>query len=75
MIKKILAYETTTNICSVAFQNTDGKVFEKRIQGRSVHSDNLFMFTQELMKEHDFKIEDLNAVLVSNGRVPIQDCE
>jgi tRNA threonylcarbamoyl adenosine modification protein YeaZ len=25
------------------------------------------MFTQELMKEHDFKIEDLNAVLVSNG--------
>ncbi|MAB65492.1 MAG: tRNA (adenosine(37)-N6)-threonylcarbamoyltransferase complex dimerization subunit type 1 TsaB [Bacteroidetes bacterium] len=67
MIKKILAYETSTNICSVAFQNTDGMVFEKRVQGRSVHSDNLFLFTQQLMKEHDFKIEDLNAVLVSNG--------
>ncbi|MEP0004627.1 MAG: tRNA (adenosine(37)-N6)-threonylcarbamoyltransferase complex dimerization subunit type 1 TsaB [Balneola sp.] len=67
MVKKILAYETSTNICSVAFQNAEGKVFEKRIQGRSVHSDNLFLFTQELMKEHDFKIEDLDAVLVSNG--------
>ena len=67
MVKKILAYETSTNICSVAFQNKDEKVFEKRIQGRSVHSDNLFLFTQELMKEHDFKIEDLDAILVSNG--------
>ncbi|MFY0699136.1 MAG: tRNA (adenosine(37)-N6)-threonylcarbamoyltransferase complex dimerization subunit type 1 TsaB [Balneola sp.] len=67
MVKKILAYETSTNICSVAFQNAEGEVFEKRIQGRSVHSDNLFLFTQQLMKEHDFKIEDLNAVLVSNG--------
>ncbi len=63
----ILSFETSINICSVAFQNAEGEVFEKRIQGRSVHSDNLFMFTQELMKEHDFKIEDLNAVLVSNG--------
>lgn len=63
----ILAYETSTNICSVAYQNIDGKVFEKRIQGRSVHSDNLFLFTQQLTKEHDFKIEDLDAVLVSNG--------
>ena len=59
----ILAYETSTNICSVAFQNAEGEVFEKLIQGRSVHSDNLFLFTQQLMKEHDFKIEDLNAVL------------
>ena len=63
----ILAYETSTNICSVAFQNAEGEVFEKRIQGRSVHSDNLFLFTQQLTKEHDFKIEDLDAVLVSNG--------
>lgn len=63
----VLAYETSTNICSVAFQNTEGEIFEKRIQGRSVHSDNLFLFTQQLTKEHDFKVEDLDAVLVSNG--------
>lgn len=63
----ILAYETSTNICSVAFQDRDGKFHEKRIQGRSVHSDNMFLFTQQLMEEHDFKITDLEAVLVSNG--------
>ncbi len=63
----ILAYETSTNICSVAFQYTEGEIFEKRIQGRSVHSDNLFLFTKQLMKEHNFKVEDLDAVLVSNG--------
>ena len=40
---------------------------EKKIQGRSVHSDNLFLFTKELMDEQDFKIAELNAVLVSNG--------
>jgi len=63
----ILAYETSTNICSVAFQNISGEVMEKKIQGRSVHSDNLFLFTKELMDEQDFKIAELNAVLVSNG--------
>ena len=63
----ILAYETSTNICSVAFQIKSAQVFEKRIQGRSVHSDNMFLFTQQLMEEHNFEITDLNAVLVSNG--------
>lgn len=63
----ILAYETATDICSVAFQNSEGQVFEKKIQGRSVHSDNVFLFTQELMNEHGFEINDLDAVLVSNG--------
>tara|TARA_R110000868_G_scaffold410693_5_gene699860 strand:+ start:39356 stop:40018 length:663 start_codon:yes stop_codon:yes gene_type:complete len=63
----ILAYETATDICSVSFQNKNGEIFEKKIQGRSVHSDNVFLFTQELMKEHNFSIEELEAVLVSNG--------
>lgn len=63
----ILAYETSTNICSVSIQDIDGKITERRIQGRSVHSDNVFLFTQELMNDFNFKITDLNAVLVSNG--------
>lgn len=63
----ILAYETSTNICSVSFQDVDGKITERRIQGRSVHSDNVFLFTQELMNDFEFKIPDLDAVLVSNG--------
>ena len=63
----ILAYETSTDVCSVAYQNKEGAIFEKRIQGESVHSDNLFLFTQELMKEHGCTIDKMEAVLVSNG--------
>lgn len=63
----ILAYETSTNICSVSYQDIDGKITERRIQGRSVHSDHVFLFTEALMKEHNFRIDDLNAILVSNG--------
>jgi len=63
----ILAYETSTNICSVAFQDKEGNVFEKKTQGRGVHSDHLFLFTQQLMEENNFKIENLDSVLVSNG--------
>ena len=67
MSKQILAFETSTDICSVAYQNQDGEIFEKRIQGRSVHSSHVFLFAQELMKEHCFTIPDLAAVLVSSG--------
>ncbi len=63
----ILAIETATDICSVAFQNPEGEIFEKRIKGRSVHSDHLFLFIEELREQHDFKVQDLDAVLVSNG--------
>lgn len=63
----ILAYETATDVCSVSLKKEDGAVHEKRVQGRGVHSDHVFLFTQELMKEHNFRISDLNAVLVSNG--------
>lgn len=63
----ILAFETSTQICSVAYQNNRGEVFEKNIKGRSVHSDHLFLFTQELIREHNFNIYDITTVLVSNG--------
>jgi tRNA threonylcarbamoyl adenosine modification protein YeaZ len=63
----ILAFETSTDVCSVAFQDSDGEIFEKRIQGRSVHSDNLFLFTQDLIKEHSFSIDQIKTALVSNG--------
>ena len=67
MSDMILAFETSTDVCSVAFQNAEGEIFEKRIQGRSVHSSHVFLFSGELMKEHNFQVTDLDAVLVSNG--------
>lgn len=63
----ILAYETSTQVCSVSFMDENGKVSEKRVTGRSVHSDHVFLFTQEFMRERSFYISDLDAVLVSNG--------
>src|SRR5699024_2547399 len=63
----LLALETATNVCSVAFCNEEGDVFEKRIDKRGSHSEQVFLFIEELMNEHDFKIEDLEAVLVSEG--------
>ena len=63
----ILAYETATNICSVAYENPDGERFELRSTERGAHSENVFLFTQQLMEEHRFSISDIKRVLVSNG--------
>ena len=63
----ILAFETATNICSVAFQNEKGEVFEKRTERKGSHSELLFLYVRELMKEHEFNLKNLDAVLVSTG--------
>lgn len=63
----ILAIETATDICSVAFQNDEGEIFEKRTEARGSHSEKLFGFIRELMEEHQFKIEGLSAILISEG--------
>lgn len=63
----ILALETATNICSVAYCDEKGEVNELRTNKRGTHSEQLFLFIEELQDEHDFRIEDLDAVLVSEG--------
>lgn len=63
----LLAIETATDVCSVVFKNKDGASFEKRSETKGSHSENMFLFIQELMKKYSFRIDDLNAVLVSEG--------
>ncbi|HLR76671.1 MAG TPA: tRNA (adenosine(37)-N6)-threonylcarbamoyltransferase complex dimerization subunit type 1 TsaB, partial [Balneolaceae bacterium] len=63
----ILAFETATNVCSVVFCNDRNQLFEKRIERRGSHSEQLFLFIEELQKEHGFAIPELDAVLVSEG--------
>lgn len=63
----LLALETATNVCSVAFCSSDGELFEKRVEKRGAHSEQLFLFIEELMEEHDFRITELSALLVSEG--------
>lgn len=63
----LLALETATNVCSVAFCNSDGDLFEKRTEERGSHSEQLFLFIEELMDTHKFRITDLSAMLISEG--------
>ncbi|MEL7832445.1 tRNA (adenosine(37)-N6)-threonylcarbamoyltransferase complex dimerization subunit type 1 TsaB [Fodinibius sp. Rm-B-1B1-1] len=63
----ILALETATNVCSVAFCDEHGGVHERRTEQRGSHSEQLFLFVESLQKEHGFSIGDLDAVLVSEG--------
>ena len=62
-----LALDTSTNICSVAFRDEKGRVHEKRTEVRGSHSEQLFLFIDELKKEHGFEVADLESVIVSEG--------
>jgi tRNA threonylcarbamoyl adenosine modification protein YeaZ len=63
----ILAIETATHICSVSFQDSNGFIHEKRTERKGSHSELLFIFIRELMNEHQFKMQDLDSLLVSSG--------
>jgi tRNA threonylcarbamoyl adenosine modification protein YeaZ len=62
-----LALETSTNICSVALKDGEGRISEKRTEVRGSHSEKLFIFIDELLKENKIKISDLDSVVVSEG--------
>lgn len=63
----LLALETSTPVCSVALRTSNGRVTEKRIEGRGVHSEKTFLFIQELLERAGLNVSDLDAVLFSNG--------
>ena len=66
-MEKLLAIETSTAVCSVALQTGDGRVKEKRIEGRGVHSEYTVLFIDELLDRADLEVNDLDALLFSNG--------
>lgn len=63
----ILAFETATDVCSVALRDRAGTVHEKRTEQKGSHSEQVFLFTRELMEEQKFGMSDLDAVLISEG--------
>lgn len=63
----ILAIETSTPVCSVALMASAREVWEKRIEGRGVHSEKLFTFTDELLNRAGIGVADLDAILFSRG--------
>lgn len=63
----LLALETATNVCSVAYCDEDGTIYEQMTNKRGTHSEQLFLFIEQLLDQHGFQIEDLDALLVSEG--------
>jgi tRNA threonylcarbamoyladenosine biosynthesis protein TsaB len=63
----ILAIETSTPVCSVALQGRNGRITEKRAEGKGVHSEKTFLFIKELFDREDAAVQDLDAMLFSNG--------
>lgn len=63
----ILAIETSTPVCSVALLASARGAWEKRIEGRGVHSERLFTYTDELLDRAGIGVFDLDAVLFSRG--------
>ena len=66
-MEKLLAIETSTAVCSIALQTGDGRVKEKRVEGRGVHSEYTVHFIDELLDRAGLQVGDLDAVLFSNG--------
>jgi tRNA threonylcarbamoyl adenosine modification protein YeaZ len=63
----LLALETATNVCSVAYCDENGNIYEQRTSQRGTHSEQLFLYIEHLQNKHDFEIKELDAVLVSEG--------
>jgi tRNA threonylcarbamoyladenosine biosynthesis protein TsaB len=63
----LLAIETATPVCSVALRNSDGRIVEKRIEGKGVHSERTFLFIKELFDRSGITVSGLDAILFSNG--------
>lgn len=63
----IIAIETSTTVCSVAAGKNGKTLLEKRIDGRGVHSTHTFIFIKEILERFQYKTEDLEAILFSNG--------
>lgn len=63
----ILAIETATEVCSVALKKTKDTIDERRTEEYGKHSEWLFAFINDLQQDWNFKTEELEAVLISEG--------
>ena len=63
----ILNIETSTEVCSVALSENGNTIFEKESPEGLNHSELLTVFIDELFKENNLKISEIDAVAVSKG--------
>ena len=63
----ILNIETSTTVCSVNLADDGKKIIGKETNEQNAHSKVLTVFIEELFKEINFKIKDVDAIAVSKG--------
>ncbi len=67
MSTHILCIETSTTVCSVCVTEDDKVLAFKEINGGFSHAENLHVFIEEVLKEANLSIKQINAVAVSKG--------
>ena len=64
---KILAIDTTSNICSTALLEDDKKIDENTINNGLTHSENLMPLIAELLERNKLNLSDINLIAVCVG--------
>jgi len=63
----ILCIETSTTVCSVCITADDKVLAQKEINNGFSHAENLHVFIEEVLKETDLSIQQINAIAISKG--------
>jgi tRNA threonylcarbamoyladenosine biosynthesis protein TsaB len=63
----LLCIETATTVCSVCVTADDTILASKEINNGFSHAENLHIFIQDVLKEANLSIKQINAVAISKG--------
>ena len=63
----LLHIETSSTNCSVAISNDDKLIAKKESNNGYTHAENLHLFIEDVIKQCDLQIHDLNAISISSG--------
>ena len=63
----ILCIETSTTVCSVCVTANEQVISFREINNGFTHSENLHVFIEEVLKEANLTLAQINAVAVSKG--------
>jgi tRNA threonylcarbamoyladenosine biosynthesis protein TsaB len=66
-LTNILCIETTTTVCSVCVTENEKVISIREINNGFTHAENLHIFIEEVLKEADLSLSQINAVAVSKG--------
>ena len=64
---KILSVSTSSNIASVSISENNDCILELNINNNKTHSENLMPLIQELFKQTDLDLSDINLIACDIG--------